>query len=72
VAEVISFQEGVRSVRRRRQHDLARRCSELLELNLRLAIELYAAAPERERPIRARHVRQLAELLEYVAATWGG
>jgi hypothetical protein len=66
VAEVISFKEGVRSVRKRRQQDLARRCAELIELNLRLAIELYGAASEDEKPVRARHVRQLAELLEYV------
>ena len=66
MAEVISFQEGARSIRRRRQQDLARRCASLIELNLRLAIELYSAAAEDEKPIRAAHVRQLAELLEYV------
>lgn len=67
MAEVISFQDGVRSIRRRREQDLARHCVAVIELNLRLAVELYSAAPEAEKPIRARHVRQLAELLEYAA-----
>ena len=65
MAEVISFKEGVRSVRRRREQDIARRCSELIELNLRLAIELYRNGPEEERAVRARQVRLLAELLEH-------
>jgi hypothetical protein len=67
VAEVISFEDGVRSIRRRREQDLGRRCAELVELNLRLAVELYRAAPDHEKAVRARQVRQLAELLEYTA-----
>jgi len=66
VAEVISFQEGARSIRRRRQQDLSHRCADLVELNLRLALELYRAAPDDERAVRATQVRQLGELLEYV------
>lgn len=66
MAEVISFREGAVSVRRRRQQDLARRCGEIVELNLRLAVELYSLAPPAEKHVRAAHVRQLAELLEYL------
>jgi hypothetical protein len=69
VAEVLSFLEGVRSIRRRRQQDLSRRCAEIIELNLRLAVELYSAAPDEEKHVRAQHVRQLAELLEYASRT---
>ncbi len=65
MAEVISFQEGVRDIRRRRQQDLTRRCADLVELNLRLALELYTAARPEERRVRAGHVRHLAELLEH-------
>ena len=68
MAEVISFQDIVRSRRRRRQHDLTQQCVRLLELNLRLAVELYEAAPQAERVVRARHIRQLSELLEYALA----
>jgi hypothetical protein len=67
MAEVISFRDGARSVRRRRQQDLSRRCAELIELNLRLAVELYSAAADEEKPVRAQQVRRLAELLEYVS-----
>jgi len=66
VAEILSFRDGAVSVRRRRQQDLARRCAEIVELNLRLALELYAAAPPEEKRVRARQVRQLSELLEYL------
>ncbi len=67
MAEVISFNEGALSVRRRRQQELTRRCAEIVELNLRLAVELYSVAAPEEKRVRAAHVRQLAELLEYLA-----
>ena len=65
MAEVISFQDGVRSVRRRRAQDVSRRSTEIIELNLRLALELYHLAPAEERAVRVGQVRALAELLEY-------
>ena len=68
MADVISFQDIVRSRRRRRQQELTERCIHVVELNLRLAMELYEAAPTVERPTRARHIRQLAELLEYASS----
>lgn len=66
MAVVISFREGARTIRRRRQQDLTSRCAEVIELNLRLALELYAAAPTEHRHLRAEHVRHLAELLEHL------
>ena len=38
----------------------------ILEANLQLALHVFATAPAEEKPIRARQLRQLAELLEYV------
>ena len=43
-------------------------CIEIVEANLRLTLDLYGAAPPDERPVRARQLRQLAELLEYIVA----
>ena len=40
----------------------------ILELNLRYAVAGFSAATEADRPVRARQIRQLAELLEYVVA----
>ena len=37
----------------------------IIELNLRLALELFDAAPPAERPLYARRVRHLSLLLEY-------
>ncbi len=68
MAEVISFQDVLRSRRRRRHQDLTEECARVIELNLRLALELYASAPAEERTLRARHLRQLGELLEFVSA----
>lgn len=67
MAEVISFREGARSIRRRRAEDETQRCLELVELNLRFAVEIYAVAPAHEKSVRARHVRVLAEMLEAMA-----
>jgi len=38
----------------------------ILEANIQLALHVFATAPIEEKPIRARQLRQLAELLEYV------
>jgi hypothetical protein len=65
MAEVISFADVIRARRRARAREHGQRCVELIELNLRLALESFAAAPEDERLIRARRIRVLGELLEY-------
>jgi len=38
----------------------------ILEANLQWTLHLFASGPEAERTLRARQIRQLAELLEYV------
>jgi len=66
MAEVISIDQVVRDRRRARERAATEACIDILEANLQLALYLFSAAPERERPLRARQLRQLSELLEYV------
>jgi len=65
MAVVIPFQDIVRARRREEEHACAERCVELIELNLRLALEMFDTAPPAERPLYARRLRQLSLLLEY-------
>jgi hypothetical protein len=41
-------------------------CVEILEESLQETLRLFAQAPHDDRTTRARQVRQLAEILEYV------
>jgi hypothetical protein len=66
MAEIISFGSHARARRRAREQAATEACVHILEANLRLALHVFAAAPPEEKPIRARQLRQLAELLEYV------
>lgn len=66
MTNVISFNDVVRARRRARQQRETEACIRIIEANVRLALELFSSAPEVERPVRARQVRQLSELLEYV------
>jgi hypothetical protein len=66
MADVISFAEIARDRRRARERAATEACLQLLEANLQLALQLFATASPPERPWRARQLRQLAELLEYV------
>ncbi len=69
MAIVISFQEFVRARRRQEERACAERCIAIIESTLRLALlRLDVAAPE-DRPLYARRVRQLSELLEYAGQT---
>jgi len=72
MAEVISFNDVVRARRRARRQRETEACVRIIEANLRLALELFSSAPDAERPVRARQVRQLSELLEYVATAAQG
>lgn len=65
MATVIPFEDIVRSRRRQQEHAYTERCIEIIELNLRVALEHFDAAPAEERPLYARRVRQLSMLLEY-------
>lgn len=66
MAEIISFGSRASARRRARERAATEACVRILEANLQLALHVFAAAPAAERPTRARQLRQLAELLEYV------
>jgi hypothetical protein len=66
MAEVISYKDVLRARRRARQQRETEACVRIIEANLRLALELFSSGPDVERPVRARQIRQLSELLEYV------
>lgn len=68
MAHVLSFADAVRQRREQERREIHEACVRVIELNLRCAVSAFAAAPETERPVRARQIRQLAELLEYVVA----
>jgi len=69
MAVVISFKEFVRARRRHEERACTKRCVEILEASLCLALErLDTAAPE-DRPVYAKRVRQLSELLAYAGQT---
>jgi hypothetical protein len=66
MADVISFGDVVRIRRRVRERAATEACVQILEANLHYALALFADAPPGERELRARQIRQLGELLEYV------
>lgn len=66
-ADVISFTQVVHDRRRARERATMEACVQILEANLRLALHLFSTAPASERPLRARQLRQMSELLEYAA-----
>ncbi len=67
MAEIVSFGDIVRARRRSLDRQRTEQCIRIVEANIKLALHLFSTAPETERPVRARQVRQLAELLEYIA-----
>jgi hypothetical protein len=67
MADVISLPRVLRERRRARERAATEACLEILEANLHVTMHLFSAGPADERPLRARQLRQLAELLEYVA-----
>lgn len=68
MAQIISIAEVASARRRVQRHQTVIACLDIIEANVRLAMGGFAAAPPAERPLRARQLRQLAELLEYVSA----
>jgi transposase len=66
MADIISFGQRASARRRAREQAATEACVHILEANLQLALHVFAVAPDAERPLRARQLRQLAELLEYV------
>lgn len=66
MAEVISLAELAAARRRAQRQEHLATCVEILEESLHETLRLLAKAPLDDRTIRARQVRQLAEILEYV------
>jgi len=66
MAEIISFGSIASARRRAREREATEACVQILEANLQLALHLFHGASEGERALRARQLRQIAELLEYV------
>lgn len=65
MAEIIPFEDIVRTRRRRRERESLERCLEILRLNLELTRILFEETHEPERSVRHRQLLQLAELIEY-------
>ena len=65
MGEIIPVVDRIQARRRRHQEACAQRCVEIIELNLRLALDAFDTAPPHERPHYARRIRVLGELLEY-------
>jgi hypothetical protein len=65
MAVVISFQEFVRARRRQEQRACTERCIEILESTLRLALSRLDTAALEDRPLYARRIRQMSDLIEY-------
>jgi len=66
MAEIISIEDVARARRRALERQTTERCIEIVRLNLGLALHRFSAGPEEERPVRARQIRQLGEILEYI------
>lgn len=66
MAEVVSLADLAAARRRAKRREHVSSCIEILEASLQETLHLFATAPLDDRPVRARQVRQLAELLEYV------
>ena len=68
MADIIHIEDVARARRRAHERDINERCIEILQVNLTLTLHQFSTGDEAERPVRARQLRQLGELLEYVVA----
>jgi hypothetical protein len=69
MAVVIPFQDIVRARRRQQERACTERCIEIIESTLHLALYRLEAAEPEDRPLFARRIRKLSELLEYAVQT---
>lgn len=67
MAKVILIDDAVRARRRAQEREVTERCIEIVQLNLGWALAQFANGPPEERPVRARQIRPLGEILEYVS-----
>lgn len=68
MAKILFIDDAARSRRQARERAITERCVEIVRLNLALALHHFDHGPAGERPVRARQVRQLGEILEYLSA----
>jgi hypothetical protein len=68
MADVVSLVEIARARRRARERERTEQCIRIVEANIGLTLHLFSTAPDSERPVRARQLRHLSELLEYMTA----
>ncbi len=66
MAEILFIDDAVRARRRAAERETMERCIEIVQLNLTFALHRFSHGPEDERRVRARQIRQLGEVLEYV------
>ncbi len=66
MAKILFIDDAVRARRRAAERETMERCIEIVHLNLALALHRFSSGPEDERSVRARQIRQLGEVLEYV------
>ena len=66
MAKIIFIDDAVRARRRAEEREVTERCIHIVQLNLTLALHRFAHGPEDERSVRARQIRQLGEVLEYM------
>ncbi len=69
MAVVIPFQDILRARRRQAARADAEHCLEMIESTLRLSLDMLEVAAPEDRPVYARRIRQLGELLEYAVQT---
>lgn len=66
MAEIVTLADLAAARRRAKRREHLASCIEIIEASLQDTLHLFASAPAEDRQVRARQVRQLAELLEYV------
>ncbi len=69
MAVIVPFEDIVRSRRRQRERLYTEHCIALIQSTIELALQMFDDASPAERPVYARRVRQLSELLEYAVRT---
>lgn len=66
---IIPLQDLLRARRRQQERACTERCIEIIESTLECTLEMFHTAPPEQRPLYARRVRQLSELLDYAVQT---
>ncbi len=67
MADIISLADVSKARRQALERETTERCVEIIELNLALALQRFSQGPDAERGVRARQIRQLGEVLEFIS-----